>query len=87
MFVIILYLIQLLKDFYLLGRGEIFRFLIEKSKDLLKTPPNANTSHSEKFIVLFINYYLSMSMIYPPTSLFVVVLSIGNFQAFSFYSI
>ena len=63
MFVIILYLLQLLKDFYLLGRGEIFRFLIEKSKDLLKTPPNANTSHSEKFYRFV--YYLSMSMIYP----------------------
>jgi hypothetical protein len=38
---------QLLKDFYLLGRGEIFRSLIEKSKDLLKVPPTGNTGHSK----------------------------------------
>lgn len=42
--------LKLLKDFYLLGRGEIFRSLIEKSKDLLRAPPNANTSHNMKVI-------------------------------------
>ena len=38
---------QLLKDFYLLGRGEVFRSLIENSKDLLKVPPTANTGNSK----------------------------------------
>ena len=42
--------LKLLKDFYLLGRGEIFRSLIEKSKDLLKVPPTANTGHNIKVI-------------------------------------
>lgn len=41
---------QLLKDFYLLGRGEVFRSLIENSKDLLKVPPTANTGNSKYFI-------------------------------------
>ena len=41
---------QLLKDFYLLGRGEVFRSLIENSKDLLKVPPTANTGNS-KYII------------------------------------
>ncbi|CAB4024936.1 gamma-tubulin complex component 4-like, partial [Paramuricea clavata] len=42
--------LKLLKDFYLLGRGEIFRSLIEKSKDLLKVPPTGNTGHNIKVI-------------------------------------
>ena len=41
---------QLLKDFYLLGRGEVFRSLIENSKDLLKVPPTTNTGNS-KYII------------------------------------
>ena len=43
--------LQLLKDFYLLGRGEIFRSLIEKSKDLLKVPPDGNTGQSKTLFV------------------------------------
>ncbi|XP_028399021.1 gamma-tubulin complex component 4-like [Dendronephthya gigantea] len=42
--------LKLLKDFYLLGRGEIFRSLIDKSKDLLKVPPTENTGQNIKVI-------------------------------------
>ncbi|XP_031558122.1 gamma-tubulin complex component 4-like [Actinia tenebrosa] len=37
--------LQILKDFFLLGRGELFSALIEKAQQLLKVPPSGNTSH------------------------------------------
>ncbi|KAJ7388784.1 Gamma-tubulin complex component 4 [Desmophyllum pertusum] len=37
--------LQILKDFFLLGRGELFSAFIEHARSLLKLPPSDNTSH------------------------------------------
>lgn len=37
--------LKILKDFFLLGRGELFSAFIEHARDLLKLPPSDNTSH------------------------------------------
>lgn len=37
--------LKILKDFFLLGRGELFSAFIEHARDLLKLPPSNNTSH------------------------------------------
>ncbi|KAL9985958.1 hypothetical protein ACROYT_G000009 [Oculina patagonica] len=37
--------LQILKDFFLLGRGELFSAFIEHARGLLKLPPSDNTSH------------------------------------------
>lgn len=37
--------LQILKDFFLMGRGELFSAFIEHARGLLKLPPSDNTSH------------------------------------------
>lgn len=41
---------QILKDFFLLGRGELFSAFIEHARCLLKLPPSDNTSHGTKLL-------------------------------------
>lgn len=36
---------QIIKDFYLLGRGELFQAFIDTAQHMLKTPPTAVTEH------------------------------------------
>lgn len=38
---------QIIKDFYLLGRGELFQAFIDTAQHMLKTPPTAVTEHGE----------------------------------------
>lgn len=38
---------QIIKDFYLLGRGELFQAFIDTAQQMLKTPPTAVTEHGE----------------------------------------
>lgn len=38
---------QMLKEFFLLGRGEVFSAFIEYAMSLLKVPPMGNTSHGK----------------------------------------
>ncbi|EDO37244.1 predicted protein [Nematostella vectensis] len=37
--------LNVVKDFFLLGRGELFSSFIEKAENLLKVPPSGKTSH------------------------------------------
>lgn len=37
--------LQIIKDFYLLGRGELFQAFIDTAQHMLKTPPTAVTEH------------------------------------------
>lgn len=41
----LLTVLQILKEFSLLGRGELFSAFIEHARGLLKLPPSDNTSH------------------------------------------
>ena len=36
---------QIIKDFYLLGRGELYQVFIDHAQHMLKTPPTAVTEH------------------------------------------
>lgn len=36
---------QIIKDFYLLGRGELYQAFIDLAQHMLKTPPTAVTEH------------------------------------------
>lgn len=36
---------QIIKDFYLLGRGELYQVFIDLAQHMLKTPPTAVTEH------------------------------------------
>lgn len=38
---------QIIKDFYLLGRGELYQVFIDLAQHMLKTPPTAVTEHGE----------------------------------------
>jgi len=40
-----LLLFQIIKDFYLLGRGELYQVFIDLAQHMLKTPPSAVTEH------------------------------------------
>lgn len=44
---ILLLAFQIIKDFYLLGRGELFQAFIDVAQQMLKTPPTAVTEHGE----------------------------------------
>ena len=44
-------LFQILKDFFLLGRGELFSAFIEHARSLLKLPPTDNTSHGKIYLL------------------------------------
>lgn len=37
--------LKIIKDFYLLGRGELFQAFIDTAQHMLKTPPTAVTEH------------------------------------------
>ncbi|KAH0620165.1 hypothetical protein JD844_014798 [Phrynosoma platyrhinos] len=39
--------LKIIKDFYLLGRGELFQAFIDTAQQMLKTPPTAVTEHGE----------------------------------------
>ncbi|GCB78049.1 hypothetical protein scyTo_0018548 [Scyliorhinus torazame] len=39
--------LKIIKDFYLLGRGELFQAFIDSAQHLLKTPPTAVTEHGK----------------------------------------
>lgn len=39
------FFLQIIKDFYLLGRGELFQAFIDTAQHMLKTPPTAVTEH------------------------------------------
>uniref|UniRef100_A0A8C4KM84 Gamma-tubulin complex component n=1 Tax=Dromaius novaehollandiae TaxID=8790 RepID=A0A8C4KM84_DRONO len=39
--------LKIIKDFYLLGRGELFQAFIDTAQHMLKTPPTAVTEHGE----------------------------------------
>ncbi len=38
---------QIIKDFYLLGRGELYQVFIDLAQHMLKTPPTAVTEHGK----------------------------------------
>lgn len=38
-------LLQIIKDFYLLGRGELYQVFIDHAQHMLKAPPTAVTEH------------------------------------------
>lgn len=38
---------QIIKDFYLLGRGELYQVFIDLAQHMLKTPPTAVTEHGQ----------------------------------------
>lgn len=48
----VLFSFQIIKDFYLLGRGELFQAFIDTAQHMLKTPPSAVTEHGERQEVL-----------------------------------
>jgi gamma-tubulin complex component 4 len=39
--------LKILKDFLLLGRGELFLAFIDQAKHLLKAPPTSTTQHGK----------------------------------------
>jgi hypothetical protein len=46
------FLPQIIKDFYLLGRGELFQAFIDTAQHMLKTPATAGTEHGNSLVVL-----------------------------------
>lgn len=57
-----LLLSQLMKDFFLLGRGELFLAFIDLSQNFMNVPPSATTQHGELATPLFVGHgytYLS----------------------------
>lgn len=42
---------QIVKDFYLLGRGELYQVFIDLAQHMLKTPPTAVTEHGQVTLV------------------------------------
>ena len=50
-----LYFFQIIKDFYLLGRGELYQVFIDLAQHMLKTPPTAVTEHGRYLICNNIN--------------------------------
>ena len=60
--------LDVLKDFYLLGRGELFLAFIDQSQALLSAPPSATTQHgiAQPFLFFFISihaYFLFIAQI------------------------
>uniref|UniRef100_A0A1A7Z8E3 Gamma-tubulin complex component n=1 Tax=Nothobranchius furzeri TaxID=105023 RepID=A0A1A7Z8E3_NOTFU len=41
--------LKIVKDFYLLGRGELYQVFIDLAQHMLKTPPTAVTEHGDSF--------------------------------------
>ena len=39
--------LRIIKDFYLLGRGELYLAFIDQSQHLLRVPATANTEHGK----------------------------------------
>ncbi len=39
--------LKVMKDFFLLGRGELFLAFIDQAQNLLKSPPTGSTQHGE----------------------------------------
>lgn len=46
-------LFQIIKDFYLLGRGELYQVFIDLAQHMLKTPPTAVTEHGTSENITF----------------------------------
>jgi len=46
------FVLQILKEFFLLGRGELFSAFIEYATGLLKPPPSNNTSHGRLMLII-----------------------------------
>lgn len=49
---------QIIKDFYLLGRGELYQVFIDLAQHMLKTPPTAVTEHGT-----FLNLWSSFPLV------------------------
>lgn len=47
------FLFQIIKDFYLLGRGELYQVFIDLAQHMLKTPPTAVTEHGTSKNLIF----------------------------------
>ncbi|MEJ1278647.1 tubulin gamma complex associated protein 4 [Cricetulus griseus] len=52
--------LKIIKDFYLLGRGELFQAFIDTAQHMLKTPPTAVTEHGNCPMALRINSLLKL---------------------------
>ena len=48
--------LRIIKDFYLLGRGELYLAFIDQSQHLLRVPATANTEHGKTFSVFCLFY-------------------------------
>lgn len=49
-----LFCFQIIKDFYLLGRGELYQVFIDLAQHMLKTPPTAVTEHGKSHQTLWL---------------------------------
>ena len=45
---------QILKEFFLLGRGELFSAFIEHAAGLLRIPPSENTEYGRLLFFIFV---------------------------------
>ena len=52
--------LRIIKDFYLLGRGELYLAFIDQSQHLLRVPATANTEHGKTFCFLFVLHWYHM---------------------------
>ena len=44
--------LKVMKDFFLLGRGELFLAFIDQAQELLKAPPTGTTQHGQIFFCI-----------------------------------
>lgn len=51
------------KDFFLLGRGELFLAFIDQAQSLLQTPPNHTIEHC-KFEEKFLHMYIPLLLLF-----------------------
>ena len=56
--------LQLLKEFFLLGRGELFLTFIDTANSFMVHPPTTASEHGENSCVMFIIIYIYVYIIF-----------------------
>ena len=56
--------LKVMKDFFLLGRGELFLAFIDQAQGLLKLPPTGTTQHGKFNIFTRHGYFDRMSNVW-----------------------
>ena len=76
--------LRIIKDFYLLGRGELYLAFIDQAQHLLRVPATANTEHGKIFLLLTHCVLVNSSTVICWMSSFVMLGVSGLFCGFYF---